>query len=251
MFCPNCGKEIKEDDLFCSECGWKKGTKVELEKGAKKSFNFKKALLIIIPIFVLISVISIIGFIIQKSRVKVIGSNNEWITINSNDYNGYNMVEGNMNLFWNDFFDIRYEYAGLPAVIDKNSDWGKSVGSNSAFAGMFANDIYNNYSPYFIYNIIFSLKNDCYLSENFSVEIGDNTYYASDLAGKNKSFEIKLRSDDMPKEKSYDAWYSATLPRNAERYKSQIQQMINENMASKVQKPLNVGKVTGYVYSKH
>lgn len=74
MFCPNCGKEIKDDDLFCSECGWKKGTKVEI-KNSKSSKN--GSLKHIPTILAIVIVIGISIFIF--GRIGLGSHKNEWI----------------------------------------------------------------------------------------------------------------------------------------------------------------------------
>lgn len=70
MFCPNCGKEIKDGDLFCGECGFKiDDSNVEIESNERnKSSKERKKLNPVIPIVValLVIVVLVIVFIMRK-----------------------------------------------------------------------------------------------------------------------------------------------------------------------------------------
>lgn len=60
MFCVNCGMELKEEDSFCTECGWPVGKeKTDETSGAGGS---RKKLLILIPVLVLaVGIIALSG----------------------------------------------------------------------------------------------------------------------------------------------------------------------------------------------
>ena len=70
MYCPNCGKEIKDGAVFCSNCGYSKNKNIEKNKGIKlPKFNKK----IITPILVVLGVLAL-GIVIYnapKSKGKV------------------------------------------------------------------------------------------------------------------------------------------------------------------------------------
>ena len=82
MFCPNCGKEVKDDDLFCAECGWKKGTKVEIDSiKSNKSGGIK---LNIPAILSLVFIIAVVFFVVSKTGLG--GHKNEWVEKNGYRY---------------------------------------------------------------------------------------------------------------------------------------------------------------------
>ena len=86
-----------------------------------------------------------------------------------------------------DSFDISYAFEGLPSAVDENSEIRQILGS-SVLGSLFNEDIEEAYKqkPHYVYSITLKLRYGNYLSEDFTLKIGDEVYSVHDIVDQYK-----------------------------------------------------------------
>lgn len=191
----------------------------------------KKALVLGISLILAVNLTACGGISVRDSHgnKKKIDSNNslEWDI-------------GKQESVWSMAFNIQHEYEGLPPAFNEDSLQHSAL-NNSAFGKGFKEDFINNNEPYYLYKIYISLKDGWYLSDDFKIKISDTVYSVNDILSK-EYIEMKVRSVDMPKEKTISAWQKLLDKNNRERYKQLIETyFINSHYG--------IEYVSGIVYS--
>ena len=118
MKCPKCGKELKNEFEFCTNCGSKiKNIKNEDAKEIKIKFNH--LILIIIGIAILLSVIVVLLFI-NKEKNQNISSNNDTIQQDDEMYYKYITQDSNISPTGKEFIGTFTD--NLTQTIETNID---------------------------------------------------------------------------------------------------------------------------------
>lgn len=264
MFCPNCGNEMNDNAIFCSECGWKNSNQVVSKNNAKLKHinnNLKNNNVILIGVFFVLAIIIFIKVNNSKTIVYDVfsGDTQESYEINKNEYKIYDFDKMSYDekiKAFNECFNVSFSYDGLPSIVLDNTAITNTLKS-SGFGDMLVQNFCEEHRPYLIYSMSVKIKKgyvyDWNIDKRFRVKVldynfnPDGYYNEHTLFGQTSDVVYwHLRCDDMPNEKTTKAWI--TTVNNTNKYKNKINKTIDD-LKSQLY-GLDVSSMKGIIYKK-